>query len=117
LFGDVDSNTFDTNVAVLPVSLSAIGVTKANASKVKYRVSTWNEYYTDKDGNEAPVDTTDWIAYNPVSPAVNIQQSATTVADLDGAQLSVKTTEPGHELLLLHHHNANGKKGSFVKLK
>ncbi|MGO1320602.1 MAG: S8 family peptidase [Galactobacter sp.] len=117
LFGDVDSNTFDTNVALLPVSLDSLGVTKANADKVQYRVSTWNEYYTDKDGKQAPVDTTDWIAYNPVTPAVTVQSSATTVADLDGAQISVKTTEPGQQLMLLHHHNASGKKGDFIKLK
>jgi subtilisin family serine protease len=117
LFGDVDSNTFDTNVAVLPVSLKTLGVTKANADKVKYRVSTWNEYYTDDNGQSAAVDSTDWIAYNPVTPAVTVQSAATTVADLDGTQLSVKTTEPGRQLLLLHHHNADGKKGSFVKLK
>ncbi|WP_291279806.1 S8 family serine peptidase [Galactobacter sp.] len=117
LMGDVDSNTFDTNVAVLPVSLKSLGVTKANASKLKYQVSTWNEYYTDDSGDSKAVDSTDWIAYNPVSPSVTVQRVGTTVPDLDDGLISVKTTEADQKLLLLHHHNPLASREEILDLQ
>lgn len=108
VFGDVDTNTFDTNVAVLPVSLKALGVTAANASKVRYQVSTWSQYNRDADGNVAPVDATNWISYNPVTPAVSIQAPSTLLTGLPGQQLSLKVKDAGAQLLLLHHLNGTG---------
>lgn len=117
VFGDVDTNDYDTNVAVLPVALSSLGVTKSNSDKLRYRVSTWNEYFTDGDGNEAPVDTTDWIGYDPIKPKVTVQSPSTTVADLDGQQLSMKIADKKQSLLLLHHHNSSAQRGEVIKLK
>jgi len=107
LFGDVDTNGFDTNVAVLPVQLSAIGVTQANASKLRYQVSTWSSY-NNVDGENVAVDETGWIGFNPFAPGAKVASPATTVADLPGQTLSVKLGDSKQKLLLLHHHNATG---------
>ncbi|RII42075.1 subtilase [Galactobacter valiniphilus] len=107
LFGDVDSNAFDTNVAVLPVLLSSIGVSQSNASKLRYQVSTWSSY-NNVDGENVAVDETGWIGFNPFAPGAKVASPATTLADLPGQTLSVKLTDSKQKLLLLHHHNAAG---------
>ncbi|MDR2254844.1 MAG: S8 family serine peptidase [Arthrobacter sp.] len=106
--GDTDMNSYDTNVAVLPVSLAAMGLNKSTASKLRYRVNTWSQYNRDADGESVPVDSTGWIAFNPFAPGVDVNTGATTVADLPGRKLQVSLSDTSQKLLLLHHHNATG---------
>lgn len=105
VFGDVDTNTFDTNVAVLPVQLAKLGL---KGSKINYRVSTWSSYHSDEDGKNTPVDGTDWIAYDTAAPAVNVQSQSTTVVDAPGSQLNLKVRDKEAKLLMLHHLNPTG---------
>jgi len=117
VFGDIDTNTYDTNVAVLPVALDALGVTKDNASKVRYRVATWSQYYADDNGNNIPVDTTKWIGYNPLSPSLTFQAPGTLLTDLPGQKLVVKVGDNSQKALLLHHQNGKGKRAEVVSVK
>ncbi|WP_394162119.1 S8 family peptidase [Galactobacter valiniphilus] len=106
--GDVDMNSYDTNVATLPVSLSALGLTQATASKLRYQVSTWSQYNNDADGKNVPVDQTAWIGFNPFAPGAKVDSAGTTLVDLPGRKLEVSLTSTSQKLLLLHHHNATG---------
>ncbi|RKW69901.1 S8 family peptidase [Galactobacter caseinivorans] len=108
VFGDIDSNTYDTNVAVLPVSLKALGVTAENSSKLRYRVVTWSDYNKNDSGQTVSVDNTPWISYDPFKPSVQVQSPGTMVTDLPGQRLSVKFADTAQQLLVLHHLNATG---------
>lgn len=107
--GNVDSNTFDTNVATLPVSLAALGL-KGSSAPIKYRVSTYSQYNSDETGQQVPVDGTNWIDFDAVAPALSFAGEGTVFADLDGttlnAQLKAGAKDP--RALFLHLHNATG---------
>lgn len=119
-FGDVDTNTFDSNVAVLPVSLRALGIDpSADSHEISYTVGV-SGYYGDPDTGD--VDTIDDpITFDPLSPRY-------TVAGADGAALSyvagrgekfTVTRNPesagsAEGLLVLSHHNASGRRASTI---
>ncbi|WP_309080770.1 S8 family serine peptidase [Zhihengliuella sp.] len=123
--GETDTNLFDSNVASLPVSLAALGVTEDQ--QINYRVATYSVYYTDDDGRSIPVDATDWIGYNPVSPEVSfggllfadLPQSTleATVATSPAGQNGKGKPKPEAEALLLHHHNALDARAEVVEFK
>ncbi|MGG5753696.1 S8 family serine peptidase [Zafaria sp. Z1313] len=132
LTGETDTNVFDTNVASLPVSLEALGIDDTSSGQIQYRVSTYSWYNTDLDGNTVPVDTTDWVAYNAVSPDLWFEGAGTGTAfvDLPGQSLlahvgdysstatatKAKGKDKGKDKkasveatgLFLHYHNATG---------
>lgn len=110
VLGDVDTNSFDTNVAVLPVKLSALGLTK-DAASVSYRAQTYTLYHADANGALVPVDTTDWIDFNAAKPQVDFGANGTLFTDLTGTRIPVKVADPKQQskALLLHLHNATGE--------
>ena len=109
-FGDVDTNTFDSNVMALPVNLSVIGVDEANAKSLRYSVSTYSWY------EPSSVDRTDWISYNPYSPELTFTGKDSGAqglfVDAPDADITVGRVGPGsatnYEALLLHFHNGSG---------
>lgn len=113
LSGDVDTNTFDTNVVSLPVSLEALGIGAAQSGDIQYRVKTFSVYNTDLDGNRVPVDDTAWIKYNAVSPDLWFSGDGigTAFVDLPGLKLTAHRSEDttSAKALFLHYHNATGR--------
>ncbi|GAA1240965.1 S8 family serine peptidase [Prauserella halophila] len=119
-FGGVDTNTFDSNVAVLPVSLSALGIDpSADTHEISYTVGVSGYYGDPETGN---VDTIDEpITFDPLNPAY-------TVEGADGAALSYvagrrdtftvtrnpDAADSAEELLVLNHHNASGRRASTI---
>jgi len=108
VMGDVDTNSFDTNVAVFPVSLAAMGVTQENASKLQYLVTTWSQYYADENGNTIPVDETDWIGFDAAHPGASLDGAETPFVEGKNQKATVTLGDPAAKLLLLHLHNATG---------
>ncbi|MGR6902227.1 S8 family serine peptidase [Glutamicibacter sp. BSL13] len=112
VLGDVDTNTFDTNVAILPVALSSLGLDESS-SKISYRVQSYSWYHTDDQGALVPVDTTKWIDFNVASPQLDFGATGTLFTDLKGNHIpvSVENVKKESKALLLHLHNGTGKLG------
>ncbi|WP_344882472.1 S8 family peptidase [Allokutzneria multivorans] len=126
-FGDVDTNAFDSNVVVLPVTLKALGVNgESPSAKLTYRVGVAGYY-------RAPGDTTgtiDQIAtpltFDPLNPGLWVQgagEPALSHLAQPGTALVVnrdaaaQAADKSEGLLLLHHHNATGKRAQVVGVK
>jgi subtilisin family serine protease len=118
LGGDVDSNTFDTNVAGFPVSLDALGLTGSDAP-ISYRVYSYSQYNSDETGANVPVDATDWIDFNAIKPALSFAGEGTVFADLNKSQLkaTVASTNTKAKALLLHLHNASGQRAQVLDVQ
>ena len=118
LGGNVDTNTFDTNVVSLPVSLAALGLTKSSAP-VSYRVTTYSQYNTDETGANVPVDTTKWIKFNAINPDLSFAGAGTVFADLDKSKLTatVASNDTKAKALFLHLHNASGNRAQVVDVE
>lgn len=110
VLGDVDTNSFDTNVAVLPISLAALGLDESSAD-IAYRVQSYSWYHTDADGALVPVDETDWINFNVTTPQLDFGASGTLFTDVKNTRIpvTVNDTKKESKALLLHLHNATGK--------
>ena len=116
--GDIDSNTFDTNVVSFPVSLAALGL-KASSAPISYRVTTYSEYNTDESGANVPVDTTKWIKFNAVAPELSFVGAGTVFGDLNRSTLNAKvaSTSTDAKALFLHLHNASGNRAQVVDVE
>ncbi|MCP2169956.1 S8 family peptidase [Goodfellowiella coeruleoviolacea] len=126
-FGDVDTNVFDTNVAVLPVSLAALGIdAAADTARLSYTVGV-SGYY------RAPGDTTglvDQIAtpmsFDPLRPGLWVQgggDPALSYLAKPGTALVVNRNaealakDKADNLLVLNHHNASDRRAQVVSVK
>ncbi len=107
-WGDVDTNVFDTDVAVLPVSKLALGIGEGDSAPLAYQVETY-DYVV-----EQPLDTTDWIAYDANQPAVAV--SGPLFADVGGTAIDYALNGDGGQALLLHLHGLPGKRAEVVEL-
>lgn len=126
LDGDVDTNLYDSNVMVLPVSLAALGYTSdTTASEITYRVGTFSYYAPREDEFEASigqVDATDPVSFDVYSPDLWLgetgQEGSGDVYFADAAgDLPVHRAADADEtsqLLLLHLHNASGLRSEVV---
>lgn len=107
-WGDVDTNTFDSNVLELPVAIKDLNLDTMSAAKLRYKVTTSSVYEV------GTVDSTDWISFNPFSP--NLRFSGTQAGSEALFKDSPETGLTVHrasdvsaaEILLLHMHNATG---------
>jgi hypothetical protein len=123
LFGDVDSNVFDTNVVVLPVRLVDLGIDPtADTSRFTYSVGVAG-YYT---ANEGLVDfIPNLLTFDPLKPGLWVQgggdaalsyqsrPGTALVVNRDAAALALDGAD---SLLVLNHHNAKGDRASVVKV-
>lgn len=110
------TNPFDTNVMTLPVSLPAMGIDPTESQEIQYRVVTTSYYSVNENGNAEPVDTTDWISYNPVTPDLWFGPGDFDVPgdllfdDFDGSGITAHRAEGVTEAkaLFLHMQNNTG---------
>ena len=123
-YGDVDTNQFDTNVMVMPVLLSALGIDAADAShRITYVVGV-DGYY--EAPNDSVVDFAGPMTFDPLKPGLWAEGS-------DGSDL-VYLARPGrslkihkdaaslaadgsNSLLVLHFHNRSGDKVEVVRIR
>ncbi|MGM1063162.1 S8 family peptidase [Saccharothrix sp. Mg75] len=113
-FGDVDTNVMDSDVVVLPVALAALGIDQNGTSApITYTVGTSGGYTPpgDADGYVDRVEG-EPMAFDPLRPGTAAVGGPTFVA-ADGAEVEVRR-EPGTSLLLLHHHNASGRRAQVL---
>lgn len=117
MLGDVDTNTFDTNTAILPVSLSALGLDEDSA-EISYRVLGYSWYNTDDNGAMIPVDQTGWIDFNVAEPQVDFGAAGSLFTDLKGNRIpvTVADTSKDSKALLLHLHNASGERSQVLDI-
>ncbi len=100
----------NTNMMVIPVTASAIGLTTANA-KFNYRITTTSR------GTGGVIDTLPTRTYDAANPGFDLTGGVTGLplyADLNTATIPVNYDKANFQangslgLLLLHHHNATG---------
>jgi len=123
LFGDVDSNVFDTNVVVLPVQLLAMGIDpNAGSSRMSYTVGVAGFYGT-SDGLVDFLPGT--MSFDPLEPGLWVQgggDPALSFASWPGTALVVHRDpaalklDRADSLLIINHHNAKGDRASLVKV-
>ena len=123
LFGDVDSNVFDTNVVMLPVRLVDLGIDpNADTARLSYSVGVAG-YYAASDGLVDFVPEP--MSFDPLKPGLWVQgggDPALSYASWPGTALVVHRDAAALELdgsdslLILNHHNATGDRASVVKV-
>ena len=70
-FGNVDTNTFDTNVIVMPVFLDALGIDGGAASaRLTYQVGVAGFYTAPAD---SLIDFTGVVSYDPLAPGLWVE--------------------------------------------
>jgi hypothetical protein len=127
LFGDVDTNTADTNVAVLPVLLTALGIDPAkDTSRISYVAGTTGYYVAPGNANGL-IDVIDRsLSFDPLKPGLWTQgggDAALSYLAKPGTALVVNKDEAALKadksegLLVINHHNANGDRASVVTVK
>ncbi len=120
-FGDVDTNVFDTNVLVLPVSLAALGIDPtAEAAPLSYTAGVSGRYGQYEAGSTL-IDLIDEpMAFDPLNPGLWVQgggDAAVSYHARPGTALVVnRDAEVAGDasLLLLHQHNASGQRAQVV---
>ncbi|WP_207310700.1 S8 family serine peptidase [Lentzea alba] len=127
LFGDVDSNVQDTNVVVLPVLLTALGIDPTkDTSRISYVAGVGGYYPAPGNANKL-IDVIDRnLSYDPLKPGLWVQgggDAALSYLAKPGTALVVNKDEAALKadksdgLLVLNHHNANGDRASVVLVK
>jgi subtilisin family serine protease len=123
LFGDVDSNVFDTNVVVLPVLLSALGIdATADTARISYQVGVAG-FYAMSGGLVDSIPNT--LSFDPLKPGLWVQgggdpalsfvsrAGTALVVNRDAAALA---QDHADSLLVLNHHNAKGNRATIVRV-
>ncbi|NRN68277.1 Minor extracellular serine protease [Kibdelosporangium sp. 4NS15] len=123
--GDVDTGVFDTNVAVLPVPLKALGIDPAKESaRFSYTVGVAGFYSAPGDGTSL-IDSVGSMTFDPLNPDVRVTgqgEDALVFFAKPGTALSVirdkavHATERTTGLLVLNHHNATGDRAAVVRI-
>ncbi|WP_312878362.1 S8 family serine peptidase [Lentzea indica] len=127
LFGDVDANVSDTNVVVLPVLLTALGIDPAkDTSRISYVAGTTGYYVAPGNANGL-IDVIDRnLSFDPLKPGLWAQgggDAALSYLAKPGTALVVNKDEAALKadksegLLVLNHHNANGDRASVVTVR
>ncbi|MGZ3142865.1 S8 family serine peptidase [Lentzea chajnantorensis] len=126
-WGDVDTNTADTNVAVLPVLLTALGIDPAkDTSRISYTAGTTGYYVAPGNANGL-IDVIDRpLSFDPLKPGLWVQgggDAALSYLAKPGTALVVNRDAKALELdkseglLVLNHHNATGDRASVVTVR
>ncbi|MEU4741876.1 S8 family serine peptidase [Actinosynnema sp. NPDC023658] len=126
-FGDVDTNVFDTNVVVLPVLLTALGIDpSADTSRIGYQVGV-SGFYVAPGSSDGLIDSIpNALSFDPLKPGLWVQgggDAALSYLSRPGTALVVNrdaeslAADGADSLLVLHHHNASGDRADVVKVK
>ncbi|WP_447003897.1 S8 family serine peptidase [Saccharothrix isguenensis] len=126
-FGDVDTNVFDTNVVVLPVLLSALGIDpSADTSRIGYQVGVAGYYVAPGSSNGLVDAIPTRLSFDPLKPGLWVQgggDAALSYQSRPGTALVVNrdaeslALDGADSLLVLNHHNASGDKADVVKVR
>ncbi|ROQ37139.1 PA domain-containing protein [Frondihabitans sp. PhB188] len=124
-YAGVDVNTFDSSVAVLPVSLKALGFTsKSKKTSITYEVATESAYAPGLASTGSyVVDQTNAATFDVFAPSLWFSQKKSD--DLGGVLLRDqspgiavhRTTASTKRILLLHLHNSVSKQSQIVSQK
>lgn len=110
---------YNTNMMVIPVNASVLGLTTANA-KFNYRITTTSR------GFGGTIDTLTTRTYDAANPGFDLTGGVTGLpiyADLNGASIPVNYNKANFlannslGLLLLHHHNAAGAHDQILSVQ
>ena len=110
---------YNTNMMVIPVTASAIGLTTANA-KFNYRITTTSR------GFGGTIDTQTTRTYDAANPGFDLTGGVTGLPvylDLDGGSVPVNYNKANFQalgslgLLLLHHHNTFGAHDQILSVQ
>jgi subtilisin family serine protease len=124
--GDVDTNVMDTEVVVLPVALTALGIDPAGTShRISYTVGMDGLYTApgNADGYIDQIGTP--MSFDPLKPGLWFQgggDAALTYLAEGGTELVVNrdrealAADGADLLLVLQHHNATGRRANLVKV-
>lgn len=116
LDGDVETNVFDTNAVLLPVTPAALGMTNEDTTfPITYTVSTFNYYAPDSTGNIQ--DTTAAIPFDVANPAVAVD--GPLYPDTSGVAIPYQVSSSaraGAKALVLHLHGRTGTKAETQTL-
>ena len=106
-FGDFDTNTFDTNVIVMPVFLDALGIDGgAKSARLTYQVGVAGFYTAPAD---SLIDFTGPVSYDPLAPGLWVE----------GADaFPIYLADPGSNLVIHQNHLAlkKDKSGGLLSL-
>jgi len=109
---------YNTNLMMLPVTASALGLTDANAG-FNYQVVTGGDF-------ESDVELSPVLSYNAAAPGLDLssgQAGLPAYLDLPGTNLAVNYNRANYEaarsqgVLLLHHLNTRGRRTDVVRLQ
>ncbi|WP_326569144.1 S8 family serine peptidase [Amycolatopsis rhabdoformis] len=125
--GDVDTNVFDTNVIVLPVSIAALGIDPTAAShRISYTVGTAG-YYVAPGSTDGLIDFVGTpLSFDALAPAFSVQgggDAALGYVAKPGTQLVVNRNaaavagDKPKGLLAIEHHNAAGSRAAVVRIE
>ncbi|HEX3183426.1 MAG TPA: S8 family serine peptidase [Pyrinomonadaceae bacterium] len=115
----IDTVVYNTNMMIIPVTASSIGLTTANA-KFNYRVVTTSR------GFGGTIDTLSTRTYDAANPGFDVTNGVAGLPlylDLNGGSVPVVynkanlTANGTLGLLLLHHHNAAGDHDQTLSLQ
>ena len=110
-FGDVDTNVFDTDVVVLPVSKRALGIEGEASSPLTYVAGTYDYV------RSATLDRTAPIEYDANQPAVDV--AGPLFVDAGGTAIDYTlggAAGSDAEALVLHLHGMPGRRAEVVDL-
>ncbi|GHF14606.1 peptidase S8 [Amycolatopsis deserti] len=122
--GDVDTNVFDTNVVLLPVSIAALGIDPNAAShKISYTVGTTG-YYVAPSSENGLIDAIGTpMTFDALAPGYSVSGAVGTALSYSakpGTALVVTrnpaSTDTVLGLLALKHHNGNGNRVSVIRV-
>ncbi|WP_123745880.1 S8 family peptidase [Saccharothrix texasensis] len=126
-FGDVDTNVFDTNVVVLPVLLSALGIdASADTSRISYQVGVSGFYVAPGTSNGLVDAIPNALSFDPLKPGLWVQgggdaalsyQARPATALVVNHDAAAAAADGADSLLVLHHHNASGDRADVVKIR
>ncbi|WP_158887478.1 S8 family peptidase [Amycolatopsis anabasis] len=124
--GDADTNVFDTDVIVLPVSIAKLGIDPNAAShRISYTVGTAG-YYPAPGSADGLIDSVSTpLSFDALAPGYSVQgggdpalsytaKPGTALVVNRNAESAAKDTVLG--LLALNHHNATGNRANVVKI-
>ncbi|MGH9844821.1 MAG: cohesin domain-containing protein, partial [Blastocatellia bacterium] len=110
-----NTQLFNTNVMVLPVRASSLGLTQANA-RFNYRVET---YIGSSSSLNAQIDQSRTLSFDPTKPGLSFGANS-IFFDLNGGTIPVNynlndfRANGSEGALILHHHNTQGNRAQIL---
>jgi subtilisin family serine protease len=125
-YGDVDTNVMDTNVVVLPVALTALGIDPAKPShRITYTVGTEGDYTAPGNADGLIDQITGPLSFDPLKPglwtrgagdpALSYVAEAGTALVVHRDRAALAEDRAGG-LLVLQHHNTTGARAQVVEV-